>query len=239
MARVIVSLLRVCAVLAFAAGFCTTPALAEDWPDIEVPPRSRVEWVGRDMKLNGMPMQVRKFESPLGISEILAFYRAHWGTQQEKKSVESRSGDWTIIGRAHGPYYLTVQMKTKANVGTEGLISVSMLNSRIKPEFPLGGFPVPGGTKVLSVLDSNDPGKTSKQIKLANDDSVISNAHYFETALGSSGWTRKTMSERGQHPDQASYDVFQKDNQELHLVIVREPGRTGTLIVANTVAYTN
>jgi hypothetical protein len=210
-----------------------------DWPELEAPPKAHVEWVGQDMKLNGVPVQVRKFDSALDPAEILTFYRARWGTQREKKSVENQRGPWHIIGRAHGPYYLTVQVKQKPNAGSEGMLSVSMLTSNIKPEIAAGDLPIPGATQVMSVLDSNDPGKLSKQVTLANGDTVESNTRFYEAALKSNGWDKQALVQSKAREQVGTYNVFQKKNQELHLAITKPPQSPVTVIVANTVTYGN
>lgn len=210
-------------------------AQAADWPAIDVPPKSHVEWVGQDMKMNGVPLQVQKFDSALRVDEVLTFFRTHWGTQEQKKSVENVHGAYTVIGRRQGDFYFTAQIKPSAQFGSEGFLSVSKLPSMPKPDLSPGDLPVNSGTRVLSVFESNDAGKSSRQVMLANRDSVQSNVRFYEAALESRGWTKKQSAAAKNLAADNNLSYFQKGNQELNMEILRQPRSTLTLIVANIV----
>lgn len=215
---------------------CVAPAaFALGWPEIEAPPRSTLEWVGKDMKLNGVPLRIQHFESSLSPDEVLTFYRSHWGSQQDKKSVENKQGSYNVIGKRDGDYYLTVEVKAGKTTASEGLLNVSRLPGVDKPDMSPGDLPMNSGSKVLWVMDSNDAGKTSKQVTLYNRDSVQSNALYYDHALQSRGWVKRQDSRAKDTPDENNLLSYAKGGQEWTLEIVHKRGSQATLVVSNLV----
>lgn len=210
-------------------------AWAMGWPEIEPPPKSSLEWVGRDMKLNGVPLRIQHFESSLSPDEVLTFYRTHWGTQQDKKSVENKQGSYDVIGKREGDYYLTVEVKAGKASASEGLLNVSRLPGIDKPDLSPGDLPMNSGSKVLWVMDSNDAGKVSKQVTLYNRDSVQSNALYYDHALQSRGWVKRQDSKAKDSPDENNLLSYAKDGQEWTLEIIHKRGSQATLVVSNLV----
>ncbi len=228
-ARLVLSSLALCALGS------ASRAMAFGWPEIEPPPQSHVVWVGQDMKINGVPLRVQQFDSSLAADDVLTFYRAHWGSRQERKSVENKRGDFSVIGRKEGDYYLTVEVKNSARSGSEGFLSVSRLPGVDKPDMSPGELPMNSGSKVLWVMDSSDAGKSSKQVTLFNRDSVKSNVLYYDNALLTRGWTKKQESSAKNVPDESTLTSYAKDKEELTLEIIRKQGSVATLVVSNLV----
>lgn len=213
---------------------CAWSGLAlASWPVIEPPPGANVEWVGDDMKLNGVPMQIRRFTSSMTVAEIMAFYRVRW--KERISPVENTVGEWSVIGRQSGDFYLTVQVKQSDRGGSEGLLGVSRL-----PAFASGSgptfdarFPKMEGTEVVSDMDSNDKGKLGKTLILKNDYSVQSNASYYQSVLPAQGWKRNE-SYGGMRGDKHLL-YFQRREEAANIVIAPHPDR-GTAIVINVVS---
>lgn len=203
------------------------------WPVIEPPPGASVEWVGDDMKLNGVPMQIRRFTSGMSVTEVMAFYRDRW--KERLSPVENTVGEWRIIGRQSGDFYLTVQAKKSDSSGSEGFLGVSRL-----PAVATGGgpvfdtrFPKMEGTEVVSDVDSNDKGKLGKTLILKNDYSVQSNASYYQSVLPTQGWKRNEGYGGIRGDKYLLY--FQRREEAASIVIAPHPDR-GTAIVVNMVS---
>ena len=202
------------------------------WPVIEPPPGASVEWVGDDMKLNGVPMQIRRFTSGMSVPEVMAFYRDRW--KERISPVENTVGEWSIIGRQSGDFYLTVQAK-KSDRGSEGLLGVSRLPALATGSGPVFDirFPKMEGTDVVSDVDSNDKGKLGKTLILKNNFSVQSNASYYQSVLPTQGWKRNE-SYGGIRGDKYLL-YFQRREEAASIVIAPHPDR-GTAIVVNVVS---
>jgi hypothetical protein len=225
------------AICLFAAlGVCVVARAEIAWPEVPTPPRSKVEWIADNVKYNGLPMRVQRFESKVSIQELLAFYRAHW-TQKDVLPVENKVKDWYVIGMPHGPFFMTVQVKEAAGGSTEGMIGVSSLEAKIAVP-PIGNFPKIGTTRVLSVVESKDPGKSSRQLVLTNERSVSENRSFYESQLNYAGWSKiQGGLADGQKPSDSGYfAIFTKGKEQIDLAIARKSNGFGVHIMANLVS---
>lgn len=206
-------------------------APAATWPVIEAPPGAHVEWVAENMHVNGLPMRVRRFTTAMSVEQVMAFYLQRWrGTPPP---VENRVGDWRVIGRQAGDFYLTVQTRTAAGGETEGFLGVSKLPAA--PDTPKldTRFPRLDGTEVLSDVSSRDDGRLGKTLVLHNTYSVQSNASFYEGALPNQGWKRNAAFGGAERDRRVLY--FQRRDESAALVIAPHP-EGGTAIVVNIVS---
>ncbi len=200
------------------------------WPTIEPPPESKVAWVGKNMKLNGLPVQIQHFSSDLSQREVLDFYRARWGSTSRQSGHLS---SWNVIGTQFGNFSLRVQVRPANPRGSQGFIAVSMLPSGNAPSKLGGDFPRLGGSKVLTDVESMSEGKLAKLLILSNRFSVASNVSYYETAMSKQGWTRNTNYGGPQAGGRAYEMSFQRGDKELNIIINKMS--QGTTITANIV----
>ncbi len=215
-----------------AAALLSPPAEAAP-PEVTAPPDSRVQWVGKDMTHNGVPMSVRRFDTRLSPAAVLQFYRDRWTSGPRRPPVENQVGGWSIIGRRVDGYYVTVQVRPGAG-GSEGFIGVSTL-PRLEDEPELDqDFPRLAGTRVVSDTRSEDEGKSGQTLVLHNDYSVLANARYYREQLPARGWAlRQDRSPpgRGEH-----VQYFERRRESVHIVIAEDPGG-GTSVVVNKVKH--
>ncbi|HEX9625533.1 MAG TPA: hypothetical protein VGA00_01185 [Acidiferrobacterales bacterium] len=203
------------------------------WPTLEAPPQSRVEWVGEDMRLNGVAMKVQRFEVEASVGAVLAFYRGRWGTRAEGRSIENELGKWTVIGQEQNGYYLTVQVRPLGPHRSEGLLAVSELPKLRATPNPGADFPKLGGTQMISELESNDQGKRARTLVMRNDFSVQSNVDFYQGALAADGW-EPAAGFGGATPDGAGQThAWRRAGEELQLAVAADRG--GATIVVNIV----
>jgi hypothetical protein len=209
---------------------------SEPWPEVPLPPKSKVEWVGDSMRVNGVPTRVMRFESSAGRAEIVEYYRAYWSGGYPTKPSVRVAGDATVVGQAHGPFFMTLKVKDAPQGTSDGLIAVArVLGSRI--ERSAGGFALMPGAKVMQVVESNDPGKRNRQIVVSNPAAAPSVVQYYQTSLANAGWRQVQYNDT---PPEAggpsgSFLVFQRERSELQLSVVANPGGRGSMLVADLV----
>jgi hypothetical protein len=92
------------------------------WPEVALPSDAQGFSLDGSMSAGGMPMQVRGFLSRQPATEIIAWFRASLGMPL----VENHVGTITVLGRAQGSQYLTVQIEP-AGSGSRGLIAQTEL----------------------------------------------------------------------------------------------------------------
>jgi len=229
---------RFSAVLAAVLLFATSARAlgSELWPELPLPPKAKVEWVGDSMRVNGVPMRVMHFESRAGRSEIVEYYRAYWSGGYETRPSVRPLGDATVVGQAHGPYFMTVKVRDAGDGGSEGLISVSRLLGT-KIERSAGPLALMPGAKVLQVVESNDPGKTSRQMVISNPSAPQSVAQYYLSWFQDEGWQVVQQNDipRTAKLRAGSFIVLQHDREEAQLSIVEATGGQGSILVINLV----
>ncbi len=209
---------------------------SQDWPEIPVPPKSQVEWVAEDLRYNGLPMRVQRFESKVSAQEILAYYRAHW-SKGELQPKQMKAGEWDVISMPHGPFFMTVQVKDVKGGFSEGRIGVSALDGKvIKPQAEF--LPKPSGSTVISVVESKDPGRSSRQVILANGLTISSNASYYEGELTFQGWKKLQGNSTNQGGLSDGYfAIYQKGKEQIDVAVSRHSDGLHTMILANVIRY--
>jgi len=209
---------------------------ALDWPVIESPPKSRVQWVGQDMKLNGVPMRIQQFSSGASVGEVLNYYRALWGNMAEKKSVEKTVGKRQTIGKWVGEYYLSIQVQPDGLTSSSGYMVINKMVQKKDVVSSQHNFPVMPGGSFYSELESNDPGQTATTITMLNQASVDSNADFFKGRLAAQDWKLDKQYGGPQQNGAAHALFFRRDKQEAMVIVSKNA--QGTSVVANVLAHT-
>lgn len=230
-------------VLAFAVA--ATARAGEPWPELPAPPRAQLQWIGDSMRINGIPTRVARFESSISKQEMVEFFRAHWagGRERPAPSISEVDGA-TVIGQAHGPYWLTAKVRTRGRDASEGLLSVARVmgeQTRLDP----GEVMLMPNAQVLSVVESDDPGRRSRYVVIAADTGADGARAFYEAALRQRGWV--LLQQGGPAPAAAAagaarghFAIWQRESarerNELHLSVLASPsGRGGSMVIANLV----
>jgi hypothetical protein len=114
--------LSILLLLALLAWPATRAAHAAQWPEVRLPPGAQGFSMDGTIFANGMPMQVQGFLSKQPATQVIAWFRSSLGMPL----VENHVGISTVLGRAQGSHYLTVQVEPAGN-GSRGLIAQSNL----------------------------------------------------------------------------------------------------------------
>jgi hypothetical protein len=218
------------------------------WPEFPGPPKAKVEWVSSDMRVNGLPMKVLHFNSEVSKAEIVAYYQAHWdkvdpslgipASEKVKGAVVSQMGKDTIIGKVHGPYYMSVKVKDKGFGGATGTMTTSLILG-ITPEINIKGVPAPSNVKAISVVESADFGKQSKQVLFISDGSITSIKNYYENSLPAAGWRALDSHGDGQNINgmRGFIQSYVRKKQQLDIIIANDVAKNATVINANLISF--
>ncbi len=211
----------------------------ESWPEMPMPPQGDVQWIAKSMRVNGAPTRVQQFQSRASRSEVVDFYRSHWtgGGYDREPSVRDL-GDATVVGQKFGPYLLTVKVEdTQRDKTSHGLISVARVVGS-KPDRSPGAIALMPGAQVVSVIESDDPGKHSRQVMILSPQQPASVIRFYESSLGNAGWrpVQGTTNEKARSPSRAgAFMAFARDGSEMQLTVVATPQGRGTTLLANHV----
>lgn len=212
---------------------------ATPWPQIPEPPRSQVQWVSDDMRINGVPMRVQRFESEASTQEVIAHYQAHWrvGPGPQSRLAVTPAGDDTLLGQPHGPFYLMVKLRRADGGGSEGTLSVSRVQG-IQARIDASGIPAPGrGAQAVNVVESIDAGKRSKQVLWLGKDSASAMAASYHASLLRGGWTLLQEQNALGGPQAAVVRMYGRGRQQMDVAIGTDAERQLTVMNTNLVAF--
>jgi hypothetical protein len=194
------------------------------WPQLPAPSNSRVESVGEQLRLNGIPMRTQRVLTARQPEEVARHYRDALGPRHASERLPDR----LILSQGRDEYFISVSIRRIEEGVTEALISVAdSREARQAAGRPLG-FRLPADSAVLSDMESVDAGKRSRQL-------VLSNAHAISANLGA---LSRELATRGMRPDgpplrQSAAEhvqIFKGDRREAKLTLVRRAGETSIVV---------
>ncbi|HSI48226.1 MAG TPA: hypothetical protein VLA61_08160 [Ideonella sp.] len=210
-------------------------AFAGGWPEMPDPPRAKVEWVSRDVRVNGLPSRIEHFESELSVDEVLAFYRTRWSRSGGPLPRELSAGGWQTIAALQDRYQLVVQARPRQPQGSEGMLSVADL-SDMKTDFLPAGWPSWSSVRVLQVTESVDGPKRSHVISMVSDDSFDLNVKRMRDE-----WLRRGYVLNQQHTNPPAsgtrswIGIFDRPDRTLDVTVAYVDAERRTYITANLV----
>lgn len=194
------------------------------WPDIPSPPNSRIENIGDDVRLNGVPMRMQRVLNSASPKEVIAFYREALGPRH----AEEKLPDGRLLAQGRGDYFLTVRVKALGPSLTETLVSISDARAaRNAAGRPLG-VQLPSNTQLVSDMESSDDGKVSRQLVFLNEHSIDANVGFITRTLRAQGYKPQPAETRNTANGRVL--MFEGENREAQLVAVRKDGLSNVVL---------
>ena len=175
--------------LLLAAGICTAASGQEKavpCPEFPVPHVGQVQWVAENMRMNGMPMQIKELTTEQTPQQVIAFYRQRW-SDAPPYSHEYEVSGMPAIATLRKECFYTVQVMAHGR-GAKALLGVSTKPDGGQVKKPGTGFPNMAGSTVLNDIDHYDSGKTGRTIMLTNTYSPEANLNFYRRTMAEEGW---------------------------------------------------
>ncbi len=228
----IVRLFRLTAML--FAGICTAAVAQEKalpCPEFPTPHVGQLQWVAENMRLNGVPMQIKELTTEQTPQQVLAFYKRRWGDVPPYFHEYEVSGMPVIATLRNGCFY-TVQVQSYGR-GAKALLGISTKPEGGQFKAPGAGFPNMAGSKVLNDIDHFDAGKTGRTILLTNSYSPDANLNFYRRTLADDGWSAVIDRPVEGNKGISHVLVLKRGYHEANLTI--SPGQAGTSVLATFV----
>lgn len=197
-----------------------------DWPSLPFPDGAKVEGIGENVRLNGVPMRMYRVLSDQGVASILSFYRDALGPEHAEASVHQVS----ILSQMQGAYFISVRVKQAGPKVTETLLAISHDDGRQQAGLPLG-FTLPAGSELLSDMESTDNGKHARQLIFTNHLSMDANSDFMQAMLKEKGYRLQPTYTR----DQAERLSMMFDGKEREAIVVLTRIGQKTNVVMTTI----
>jgi hypothetical protein len=163
-----------------ATGF-TSPLLR-----LPLPPQSEVQWVAKNMRMNGVPMTLQCVQSRLAPAALLDYYETQTRASGHNEYRRSANGEWQLLAIKSPRHYVTVQVRATI-AGSEGTITTSALPPPAIEKLA-SEFPRPPTSRIVSLQEYDDAGIQSEHISLLSTRAVALEAWAFSQKLVRSGW---------------------------------------------------
>lgn len=198
-------------------------------PELDAPPQGEAQWVARSMRLNGLPMTLKAFQSRLSSDAVLHHYESWSRGVPRAQTRRSNNPPWQVLAIQSQCCYITIQARATLN-GSEGTLAVSAALDRAELKTQTA-FPRPSSASIVNLQQYEDAGVESEHISLSSTRSVTTEASAFSQALTRAGW-RIIRNHRSSHTPRGHVLEAQKGAQHALLTILPDQVRpTGTAIV--------
>lgn len=187
-------------------------------PDLGAPPQGSTQWVARSMRMNGLPMTLKVFESRLAPGAVLSHYESFVKMQGTHESRRTTNAPWQVLMLKSPDHFISVHARSVAH-GSEGTILVSptveATSLRMRTEFPR-----PASTRIVNLQQYDDDGVQSEHISLSSDRASFTELQAFSQQLISEGWV--ILDTRPTHNVQRGY-VLEAQRRAEHAQLLFVP----------------
>jgi hypothetical protein len=199
-------------------------------PDVPAPPLGHAQWVARSIRVNGLPMTIKSFDTPMPVDDVLHHY-ARWASGKFEDSFRTQQGDWQVLSLRSSAYLITIQVRPNGG-GSHGTIAVSPAPNTVAPTVA-SRFPLPPSLQVVNLQQYEDLGVEAEHISLQGTRAPHVEAEAFEALLSREGW--QLTREQTQRASRGFVLEAQKGAQ--HALIAVFPDRTRSARTAAVVIW--
>jgi hypothetical protein len=155
-------------------------------PEPHVMPGMTTSWVGKDLKVNGLPMRIAEFRTDKPPIAVLDYYQDRWYGTTPPEIPPADGLGMRHIGKTLGSHHHSVQL-AGTEFGTSGRLVVSSVPDETV-ERSTTSLPLPAALTVTSRIESNDNGTLAETLigeSTMGFDNVLPSVR---TSLGVRGW---------------------------------------------------
>ena len=228
--------------LASLCGFTDVAAL-QKWPVVAFPKFVKPFAIGEKLMVNGLPMRLQSFMSDATPLEVEEGFRQSLG----RPLVENTVGNKRLLGRAHGGYYLTVQIEP-FSYGSKGIVAVTdlkgMRDEREKWRDTNSRWlnRLPAGSMIASQMNSEEAGKSGSHLVVINDHSESLNRDAIKSLMRDDGFQFErefTLNSKASssmpHSLHSGVTLIFKGSGKEGMAVIARSSQGRTALVLNTV----
>lgn len=193
-------------------------------PEFPIPHIGQAQWVAENMRMNGMPMQIKELTTEQTPQQVIAFYKQRW-SDAPPFFHEYEVGGMPAIATLRSGCFYTVQVMPYGR-GAKALLGVSTKPDGGQLKTPGAGFPNMAGSTILNDIDHYDSGKTGRTIMLTNTYSPDANLNFYRRTMADEGWSAIMDRPVGGSKGISHVLVLKRGYHEANLTI--SPGKAGT-----------
>jgi hypothetical protein len=178
------TVLIVCSLM--ASSFDGEGARVAALPEVAAPPLGETQWVAERVRLNGLPMSIKTFNSALDVDDLFHYYESWARSNGMKDTQRSNRGEWQVLALRSTQHFVSIQARQTSR-GSEGTIAVSPMLEAARPGLATR-FPYPRSVRLVSVQEYVDGDLASEHLSLLSSRGVTTEARAFSELLLLDGW---------------------------------------------------
>lgn len=207
-------------------------ALASDWRDFRIPPRSTAEWVLQDARVNGIKTRVQRFESELSTDEVLGFFRHEWTRDFAKAPRNTTAAGWRALSVQRVPMQFSMQVRPRAGGGSEGMLSQMNLQE-IQRDFVPPELPRLPQFRVTQVTESHDGARRSRLVTLKSEAGFEITVQRLRSHWSRQGWSALHDQLVPQPGVRQWLAAFASGDRSVDVIVGHPQGRPESLVTIN------
>lgn len=203
-------------------------SLTTTLPELAAPPQGKAQWIARSMRLNGLPMTLKAFESRLSPDAVLSHYESLLKSASAYEARRMTHVPWQILMLKSHRHLISIHARA-ANHGSEGTILVSPALEPASLHIQTK-FPTPPSAHVASLQQYDDEGLKSEHISLSSARAPFIELKAFSELLIRDGWS--VTDTRPAHDARRGFVLeAQRRAEHAQLVIIPDAAQPATTAI--------
>ncbi|CAB3755147.1 hypothetical protein [Paraburkholderia humisilvae] len=150
----------------------------------------RIQIIGRDMLVNGVPATVYGLEFAQSADEVSESFRAFWAREGVPAKARLEFSGLLLSALDGACHYVLLIAPVRKGLHAKGVMSVVRLNGgSARHLIPDSAVPLPPGSKTVSDIESHDPGQTGRTWIVRLNGDAVNQARGYGRMLAAQGWT--------------------------------------------------
>ncbi|WP_144138764.1 hypothetical protein [Paraburkholderia sp. BCC1884] len=221
----------------FACALLCGEAIADTACNKQPVKAEHVEAIGRDMIVNGVPTSMLGLQFAATATDIANEFRDFW--KQEGVPAKAQQGASGLFLSALDDtcsYVLTIPAQADGGP-VKGMLSVIRLSGEpARHQIPDSALPLPDDGKVISDIESHDPGQAGRTWLIALGGRSTDNANRYRNKLAGQGWasvTQTSADRRGiSRSARSAAVVMQRGSDRVDAIFSDHDGQTDAVVNA-------
>jgi hypothetical protein len=146
--------------------------------------------IGRDMIVNGVPSSVWGLEFAGSPADVSNEFREFWTREDVPAKGKRGPSGWLLSALDETCLYVLTIPPQPGGARTKGLLSVTQLSAdTVSHRIPASAIPLPEGGKIISDVESRDPGQAGRTWLIEMSGRATDNAQRYSSQLSNEGWS--------------------------------------------------
>ncbi len=221
----------------FTCALLSGAAMADTACNKQPVKAEHVQVIGQDMIVNGVPASMLALEFTGTAADVSNQFQDFWKQEGVPAKVQQGSSGRFLSALDDACSYVLTIPTQPEDGPVKGMLSViSLAGDTVHHQVPDSAVPLPDGGKVISDIESHDPGQAGRMWLIALGGRAADNAHQYRDKLTGQGWVSTaqapTYQRNGSQQVQSGSVVMQRGPDRVDAIFSDRDGQTDAVVNA-------